>query len=362
MDELSVFYNNYISKFQKLYDRTKFINVRFTMQKFINDHNIKKKQIENDIVSTVNLSYYQMYVHIMNYEPGIMMNIESEPGKRNMIIYENVNYIVSHNGYRWIKIIGSNKIRINNSYDEDFYGDYSIKKIINRFKEEIDESQYLPFDHKPEKIIVFIERPSDDICKEIENNDIKVKTLDQFPLQVPDLPYQIDFKTTVANLDVSTLITLCSELANITQYDIELPDRVIRKIGECNFNGIKDIVDNKNELYDEITKYEKIIVCKTAWDTFLDLVRLNGGKKENERVKDIEKIVEIVPDKYSSRFDIIKKSKGNLLNAVFGSGEKYYACTFTGNTAIINNFESKKLKVIHKLHRSFQLAEKVLYK
>lgn len=364
MQELDNIYNQINNNLDELFEKYRFLNILQTKKKCLASYNDAKRKVEKGETNVNFLVYYQIYVKILQTEKNfVMMELAPKNITKNITVNQSRGntYLVTCNGYRWIKIIGGNKNRIDNSADIDYYGNFSVLESLETFKEESENSSYLPYNHKPEVMVIFHQMPSEILCQEIQKLGIVVKSSDNFPLPHPSIAHNTEFSTKIANLDVSTLITLCSELSNIKDPNIQISKRIQAKMECCGFSGIVDIIENKNKLMEKINQYEKIIVCQSAWDTFLKLVDYNGGENEKKRIGEIEKFVTIVPDEPNERILNLPNSKNELYKIIFGTGETHGACTFTGNTSFVNNTESSEIHVVHQLHRSFQLAEKVLF-
>jgi hypothetical protein len=256
--------------------------------------------------------------------------------------------LVSEGGNRWIKIIGSNIERVNNSIDENYYDKFCILDIVDKFIEQVQKSDYVPTNHKKEIIVIFQSMPNENVYNEMKKRDIIVQTLDNLPLNKMDIKLN-----DIVNLDVTVLITLCSEICNLKNSNIIIPDYIKKHIEARKWNDIDHIIKYKESLENEIKKYKKIIVCQTAWNTFSKLVELIGRENEKKRMLELQKIITIVEDEESERIKKIQKFNDQY-QKVFGTGEFYNCMTFTGNS----NYENIGIHIDYKFYPSVQLTEK----
>jgi CRISPR/Cas system-associated protein endoribonuclease Cas2 len=352
--KLDQVYMRLINKFDQLYEIYEYdvlVNAKKACQK-------NYEQIKKDIVKTGTVNYlyfYEIYIKLIETETGIQfMDNKSKSLCASLGLS---TLFVSQNKYRWIKIIGGNVNRIDKSLDYDFYGNFSILDVIEKFKATVTESIHLPFSETPELIVMFHEKPNNEVCEEITNLGITIKTINDIPL----LPLNIKQKEIdTVNLDITTLITLCSEVTNLTDTNIQISDRIKSKLTTAGFNSIEQLIEYKNKLYQDLIKYKNIIVCQSAWNTFVELVTTNGGSNEKARVANIKEIVTIVPDHSIQQYWNLSKSKNNLYKTIFGTGEANNAITYSGNITFIDKLKSCGIHLIYQEHKSFQLTEKVL--
>jgi hypothetical protein len=210
----------------------------------------------------------------------------------------------------------------------------------------------LPFGDKPELIVVFFELPSDEMRNQIEELGVKVKSINDFPLeQFDDNP---PTKTDVCNIDTTSLITICSEIGYLDP-NTKLSEKTQNMIVRVGFNNLASVIENKDKLFEEIVSYKRRIVCKSVWDTFVRLMEACGGENEIERMNEIKENVEIVPDSPSQRFKKMEAKEADKI--LFGTGETYKACTYTGNCTFLKNC---KVFVNAKIFQSISLTERML--
>ncbi len=124
------------------------------------------------------------------------------------------------------------------------------------------------------------------------------------------------------------------------------------------WKNLEEIIKYKELLENEIKKYEKIIVCNTAWNIFAKLIEQFAGENEKKRMIELQKMVTIVEDKESTRIKNISKTSkiSDQYQKVFGTGEYYNCMTFTGNS----NYENTGIHIKHKYYPAIQLTEKYI--
>lgn len=346
-------YYQLISEFDELYEKFNFINIIQMKKACKSSYEELCGRIRNGNDQINMLVLYQMFVKVLQTEKKFVMMEISKNIDPNFKAHD-TTIIVSQNGYRWIKLIGKNKNTIENSVDPDYRKKYCIIEILENFKNEAYNNIYLPFNDKPELVVMFFEKPSDDLYNKINDMGISVKSLDEFPIEPPK--YNINFETNIVSLDITILILFCSEICNTDDINMQLSDK-IKKHMPGYIKNARDAVEYKKKILDEIKKYEKVIVCKSAWEQFIKIVDIVGRIHEKKRVLEIEKMITIVEDKISERFQKLK-SKKKACKIIFGTAETYRAKIYTCNGAFLNSVKSEGFYVVSELCLSFGLSEK----
>lgn len=340
-DQLDQIYNLINTKLDHLYqqydhDIIECFKIRCKMSYEERKKNIAKYKTIN------NLHFEQIFVKLLETETGFVYH------KTKDIIGTN-KVIITQNGYRAIKIIGTNVNKIDNSIDPDYYETYSIIEIMEKFKNYVDKTISLPFGKQPELIALFYEDPNLETCIEIHKMGIIVKSIKDIPLHL------ISQKINIANLDTTTLITLCTDLENSRNLPSEKTNKYL---AERKFGSIDDAVNYKKALYQEIMQYETIIVCQTAWNTFSNIISNVGGPKEKISFMELEKIIKIVPDQIHPRIMKMTKMRNDMYKIVVGTAETYHAITYTGNESFVNSAKRENIYLMIRVHKSIKLLEK----
>lgn len=116
--------------------------------------------------------------------------------------------------------------------------------------------------------------------------------------------------------------------------------------GRANFDYLEPLLTLQAEwerlrpvkpVLDKIFNGKKLIVCKTAYNNFMEIIGIIGGVNETKRTQELIKRVTIVDDAVDGR--VIDLSVGgkikNRSRIVFASGEKYKSITVSANEGFV---------------------------
>lgn len=359
-----------IKEFEVLYEKYRFNDLLEHLKSIKgNFENCKIKFQETKKENCFNyINYFHMYAKIMNNEKDfVLFSMKDNPIESN--IGKGLNpYIVSQNGFRWTKIISKSSEIINNSFDPNYYEDYCILDDIEKFIDDANKSNYLPFDKKPELFVVFNELPNKEVTQEIQKINVSLVSINDIE---KDMKYTQKFQNliefaSIINLDVNVIITICSELSNITnKEDVKISPEIISKCITGNVTTLDEIIDNKNFIIEKLKKYERRIICQSAYDKIAEFAKILIDKpnfgKEIARIKTVfdDYNIEIVPDQTTTRINSIKHSN-KLANFVFGTGDYYKAVTITGYASFINNAKQNRVLIANIPCNSVEFSEKYL--
>jgi hypothetical protein len=363
-------HNIMVNKLEILYEKYKFNDIQEHLKNIRGnlDYN-KTKFMETQKNNCFNyLNFFQMYTDVMNHESDfVLFSIKDNPVESN--IGKGVNpYIVSQGGYRWIKLISKSVEIINNSLDPDYYDDYSIIDEVENFIDDVSNSCYLPFNEKPELVIIFYESPNEEVIKTIENMNVSAISINDINHKLKKCTkYQESIqKIDTVNIDVNIIVTLCSELSNMEKTDtITIPLEILSKCITGNVTTLEEIIDNKNFIVENIKKFKRRIICQSAYDKLMQFVTVLSDKKnfgkEIARMKIIfdEYNIEVVQDKITERINNIKHPN-KLANCVFGSGDYYNAITISGFASFINFARQNRVNIATIPCYSVEFSEKYL--
>lgn len=333
-----------------------------------NYENNKNKFLETNNVNCFNyLNYFQIYINVLNNEKDfVLFSIKDNNIETNIDNKGINNYIVSQNGYRWVKIISRNIEVVNNSIDPDYYGDYCIIDEIEKCANDVANIQYLPFGEKPELYIIFHVLPSDEVCESIQNLqasiNIIIKCGDDVLRPFPNYDKMYYNFIDTINVDVNVIITICSELSNLDKNSI-VPLEIIKRCITGNVTTLEEVIDNKNFIMEQLKKYKRRIICQSAYDK---LMEFSGGvvkfcPKEVERIKTIvsDLDIDVVPDQTTPRIQKMKHPN-KLANNVFGTGDYNRAITITAYGSYINYAKQNRMHIVAVLCKSVEFSEKFL--
>jgi hypothetical protein len=336
-----------------------------------NYENNKHKFLETKNANCFNyLNYFQIYINVLNNDRDfVLFSIKDNNLEPNINKGIN-NYIVSQNGYRWIKIISRNIEVVNNSIDPDYYGDYCIIDEIEKFVNDVESMQYLPFGEKPELYIIFHVLPNDEVCESMRilqlqsRINIVIKCGDDISRPFPNYDNIYNNSIDTINIDVNVIITICSELSNLDKNAI-VPFEIIKRCITGDVTTLEEVIENKNFIMEQLKKYKRRIICQSAYDK---LMEFSGGvvkfcPKEVERIKTIvsDLDIDVVPDQITPRIQKMKHPN-KLANSVFGTGDYYHAITISAYGSYINHAKQNRMHIVAVLCKSVEFSEKFLEK
>jgi hypothetical protein len=370
LDEIIEKHNQVDAELDKLFENLKFNDI-LEMKKSLrgNYENNKNKFLETKNPNCFNyFHFFEIYINILKKEKDFVLfsiknnNLEPNIGKGVN------NYIVSRNGYRWIKIISRNVEMINNSIDPDYYEDYCIMDEIEKCISDVTSMKYLPFDEKPELYIIFHILPNDEVCESIINLGIKkeikifIKSSEDVKKYLPDCNRIYDDFIDTINIDVNVIITICSELSHLNANTF-VPPEIIKRCITGDAQTLKEVIENKNFIIEQLKKYKRRIICQTAYDKLMEFCSgvVKYCPKEVERIKTIttDLNIDVVPDKITPRIEKMNHPN-KLANCVFGSGDYYRAITITAYESYINHAKQNRIHIVAKICKSVEFSEKFL--
>lgn len=139
------------------------------------------------------------------------------------------------------------------------------------------------------------------------------------------------------NIDVTTLITLVSDVTN----DPNIATRFGKMdIWKDKYKSIYNhIIDEQKSpilpILNSIICNKKIVAVDTAYDKFVELITNNGSKNEIERMNELITNIHKIKSNPSERFKKLTISKSKIwseLNIdIFGTADRYNIMTLSGN-------------------------------
>jgi Protein of unknown function (DUF1308) len=361
-----------IEEFEELYEKYKFNDLGEHLKNIRgNFENCKNKFLETNNTNCFNyLNYFYIFSAILKHEKNFVMFASKINSAESNIGKGINNYIVSQNGFRWIKIISKNSDVINNSFDPDYYDNYCISDDVEKFVDDVNNIRYLPFDKKPELWIVFYELPNDEVCQSIKEMGINITTVNKINENLLPIDYNKELMNniTTINLDVNIIITLCSELSNLEKdTQIDIPPEIIARCITGNIATLNQIIDNKNFIVEMLQKYKRRIMCQSAYNKIMEFTNTLSTKKnfskEIERIKNVisKYDIEIIPDQTTTRIENTKHPN-KLATTVFGTGDYYNAVTISGYLSYINYAKQNRVGIAAIICNSVEFSEKYLAK
>lgn len=133
------------------------------------------------------------------------------------------------------------------------------------------------------------------------------------------------------NLDVSTLLAYVS---NMTNGHANFVYREPLLTGQAEWERSRPVKPFLEELF----KGKELVVCKTAYKNFMDIIEVIGGPAETARARELEKRLRIVDDAKDGRI-IERLSVGgkikNRSRLVFATGESTKSITVSANEGFV---------------------------
>lgn len=366
MEEIIIKHNKLYKEFDDLYQKYKFndlLDMRKGLEGNFATNSKKYLEINNNKMFNY-LYFYEMYVQIFKTECDfVLFSIQNSNLETN--ITKNINnYIACQNGYRWIKIISKSIDVINNSLDENYYGDYCITEEMDKFIEDCQNIKYLPFDEKPELYVIFYEKPNEEVCDMISNKNINIKIYNELPIEKPKFYTKFE-NIKVLNIDVNVIVTLCSEICNLDD-NAEIKEEIIKRCLTGEPRTMKDVIENKNFIINTMNKFDKKIICKSAFNKICEFTKsksvVSFCPKEIVRLKcALDKYnIEIVEDNISQRIKEIKHPN-KLANCVFGTADYHKAITLTAYNSYANHAKQYRIQIPIIHCKSVEFSEKFLH-
>jgi len=276
--------------------------------------------------------------------------------------------VVSKGGLCWIKVKAMKAETLHNiAVGDTSYG----KKGITQLASDLIEcaKQHLHHFHVPIVIIVFKNGVTEDVAHELkdlgvivqgsivasnseENVEISASHTEEI---LPELQQIIPTCRTpnVVNLDISSLITLVSDLTNGgTTYNFK--DPILRQQAEA-----ERLSPTLPRLH-EYMRDKEVVVTQTALNKFQNIIKIVGGEKEQKRSQELLSRLNVIPDQPSLRVKTLRVSSKikEQHKLIFGTGDQIQATTMTSNRAVVAAFAQLGIALSVFLHPAHVLTEK----
>jgi hypothetical protein len=353
IEDIKKKHNDLDREFDILFEKYKFNDIIYA-KKTLNsnfEYNKVKFLLKKNPTCFNYINHFSIYKDILQNEKDfVLFSIKDNCLESNIKKGAN-NYIISQHGYRWFKIITRSADNINNSVDPDYYENYCIFEDVQKYINDVANMQYLPFCELPNYIVL----------NKIKNLNINYLLSSDFPLKsIPKSSTYFD-KCEIINLDVNVVVTICSELSNLSE-DYDVPENILKKCAGTS-DTLNDVRENKIFILDQINKYKKRIICQSAYNKLMDFIRcVKFCPKELERIKNIVQTLDltIVPDQITDRFKNINHPN-QLANCIFGTADYYRAVTITSFDSYISHAKQRRICVYAIVCKSVEFTEKYLY-
>uniref|UniRef100_A0A1I7ZII5 DUF1308 domain-containing protein n=1 Tax=Steinernema glaseri TaxID=37863 RepID=A0A1I7ZII5_9BILA len=186
-----------------------------------------------------------------------------------------------------------------------------------------------------------------DFEEPVATSNVRMDFRESFPV-IPDP--QGDYKC--VNLDIPAVFALISAITNGGEnyyYQSQMLNTQATQERQC---GVKKFVEAK-------MKDRKVIMCKTAYNALVAIMKTVAGPKEYERVKLLLRNVKIVPDQPSARIKALAPSEriNERAKIIFGTGDFHEAVTITSNVHFVRAAANQGIRLSVFLHEPRALGE-----
>jgi hypothetical protein len=336
-------------------------------------HLIKKTKIDC-------FNWFEIYIKILEKEKDaylskiyIQKNIKNEKKNSGYYTKNSKDYVIAQNKKRIYKIISKAVDYVNKSMDYDYDSSYCILDCIDIFIEDAKSLEHFPYkEGKTELYMIFMENPCEELIEEIKNKNI-------IPLTINELNNIQEVKNSdIINLDMNVIIALCSDI-NFLEPESELITKILKNKIFIGVNGViiddygkitneifcKYIKDESEILVEEMKKYKKVIICKSAYDSIKKILEHSGSETEKSKLDDVIKKFNIeIIDESNLRCDIFEdenliKNEMKIYNKVerdvMKTGYMMDALNLTSNYRYVEFLLSKNIFIDAKITASLNL-------
>lgn len=133
------------------------------------------------------------------------------------------------------------------------------------------------------------------------------------------------------NLDVSTLLSYVTNMANGHNNYVYREPLLTQQAEMERKRPIKPILEN-------LFRDKELIVCRTAYNNFMNIIEIIGGPKETQRAHELLKKVRIVDDMPTGRIMEKLRLGGKIKDRsrlVFATGENMKSITVSANEGFV---------------------------
>merc|ERR1712071_627220 len=150
------------------------------------------------------------------------------------------------------------------------------------------------------------------------------------------VPQSFHYNQNSLNLDVTTMLSYCSNLANNA-------DNTVHDWGATQYKliALQAVSENGGlrvrPMIEKHLKGKHLIVCRTAYNDFKDIVYKIGGVEEKERAETLLSQVQVVDDQPSEQSLTLPVSQrmSDRSVAIFGTGDHLNIATITANVGFV---------------------------
>lgn len=330
--------------------------------KSINSNNVKKQEIEC-------FNWFEIYTKIIEIDGAVSLSktFDNNNDSKDNSSKNSKEYVISQDKKRIYKIISKPTDYVNNSIDVDYYKNFCILDVIQNYIKDAQSIKHFPYKSETTKLYIFFkEEPCEELLEEIKSHDI-------IPLNLNCTNITKKEENKCVNIDINIIIALCSDLQYLHD-DSEIIKKIleektfigydIRDTENFTCKEFCDYIKNENKkITDEIKKYDKVILCKSAYDDSMRILNLSGSCTEKQRLQEIIKEfnMEIINDELYNNELIDDNSKNytkkfySVEKDVLKIGYIFNALTLTSNHRFADYLLSRNILIEYKNITSLNL-------
>lgn len=285
---------------------------------------------------------------------------ECENGKASVVVDVMLPPNEKNNGFTWIKVIARNP----RSVQHNFHGNSSFgeKNIAHHAKEFVTcASQNLHHFVVPSVVFIFVSGVTLDVKEHLESvYGITVrgkvisddgeklnshKTADDICTKCLPNNVSTSVSCTSVNLDVTTLVVLCSNLCRGRHY-FDFQDATLNRMAR------DEAASPALRIVTAFIEGKQLLVSHSAMNQFLEIVSKVAGPCEQERAKFWRESVSLVPDAPSDRVHGLRRSSRirDFNCVVFGTADNLRIVTLSANTGFVRAAQNQGVELAVEFH------------
>ncbi|CAJ0569375.1 unnamed protein product, partial [Mesorhabditis spiculigera] len=340
--------------------------------KFLRGLSDGKKPLEKKYIETSNVTHFEnLYNAIGRYKgaTAVLHTFAILDRETNETLKHQVD-LVAEGGNLWIKVISRNARRVALDWISG-----ATRSIFDQAANYLEMSCRFPRNYIPPKTVFLFQAGVPDRMAArlramgviVEGQELPFNSLANVPDDLLEaleerederkLPFdrsEIDEnEQTPINLDVSTVFLLVSNLTHPGGTDHRFPSQLLEEQAAW---------ERENPEREKVLKQiegRRWIICRTAYDNVLDIVKTVAGPTEKKRVDELMEKVEVVDDQTSERVESLDNFVYTNLRSkvIFGSGEYYRAMTATASKHFVSSAYHQGVTLNVLLHSPRALSE-----
>lgn len=331
-------------------------------------HRLAKKPMKLYQLNSTNLYHLQAVAEAAETLPDVtaVLHRVRLPSTQHHVAVD----VVCCQGETWVKVVARNSKALTIDLNGD--GEYGCKTLVTQACEYREAAQCHPHNFEPPRVVflfsgqvlptVSAALDAVRVCSEslvrvrhgasVLFHDVTTKSEIPPSLSVPSSAQHSSQDVTRVNLDVTTLISLVSNVCNGSAH-VRLSDPVLSQ------QALDEQISPSLPVIRQFIDSKQWYVCQTAVQDFRAIVDVVGGPTERQRADDLLGRVTVVPDQPSDRAAGLRITSSIRPRArtVFGSGDQLKAVTTTANVAFVRAAAQAGVEFVTFLHPARALTE-----